>query len=78
MVLQRAPQRANLWGWTKAGSTVVVDIGGLCICSCHLTFLGKQYITNAHGSSGAWNVLLPAWPAGGPYDIKIKSSGGPS
>jgi len=64
MVLQRAPEKANLWGWSKtAGSTVSV------------TFNGKAYTAMA-GTAGAWSVLLDATAAGGPYSITISSTAG--
>uniref|UniRef100_A0A6B2L341 Sialate O-acetylesterase domain-containing protein n=1 Tax=Arcella intermedia TaxID=1963864 RepID=A0A6B2L341_9EUKA len=65
MVLQRAPQRAHLWGWTTAGATVSV------------LFNGQTYTSTAD-STGQWSSYLPATPAGGPYTIKISSSAGQS
>jgi len=62
MVLQRAPQRANIWGWTTAGATVSV------------TFNDKTYTATAT-AMGAWNVLLDATPAGGPHTITVMSGG---
>jgi len=63
MVLQRAPQRANIWGWTTPGATVTV------------TFDQKTYKKEAE-TTGAWNVLLDATAAGGPYTISVSSSAG--
>eukprot|EP01120_Amphizonella_sp_Union-15-10_P017193 TRINITY_DN947_c0_g1_i5.p1 TRINITY_DN947_c0_g1~~TRINITY_DN947_c0_g1_i5.p1 ORF type:complete len:494 (+),score=91.72 TRINITY_DN947_c0_g1_i5:100-1581(+) len=65
MVLQRAPQRANLWGFTSAGVRVEV------------TFNSATYsaISNAKGE---WNVFLPPTPAGGPYTIRVLSDAGES
>jgi len=63
MVLQRAPQKANIWGWTTAGATVTV------------TFNQKTY-TATSSATGAWNTLLDATSAGGPYTIDASSSSG--
>jgi len=66
MVLQRAPQRAVIWGWSKTvGSNVQV------------TFANKVYPTTST-TGGAWNVFLDATPAGGPYTINVTSSTGES
>jgi len=65
MVLQRAPQRANLWGWTQAGTTVSV------------VFNSKTYTSRA-ATDGSWNVFLDATAAGGPYKISVTSSRGES
>jgi len=66
MVLQRAPLKANVWGWSKtAGSVVSVVLGG------------KTYQATAD-STGFWIVSLDATPAGGPYQITITSSAGES
>jgi sialate O-acetylesterase len=63
MVLQRAPQRANIWGWTTAGASVSVR------------FNSKLYQVTA-AASGLWSVLLDATPAGGPYTINVASTSG--
>jgi len=63
MVLQRAPQKANIWGWTTPAATVT------------LLFNQKTY-TATSSANGAWNVLLDATSAGGPYTIDASSSSG--
>lgn len=61
MVLQGAPQRANLWGFGSAGSTVDISID-------------DTVVTNATVSgSGKWHAKLPATAAGGPHTIRIQS-----
>jgi len=65
MVLQRGPARANIWGWTTAGAGVPVK------------FNQKVYTANA-AASGAWNVLLDATAAGGPYTVEVVSTAGTS
>jgi len=64
MVLQRAPARANIWGWTNPSTAV------------HVTFGTQQLSATSDARTGAWNVFLPATPAGGPYTISVKSDSG--
>jgi len=64
MVLQRAPQKANIWGWAAANDQVTV------------TFNQKTYTATAAATGGAWSVLLDATSAGGPYTIDAASSSG--
>ena len=52
MVLQRGPQRAHVWGWSKtAGSTVTVKMNA------------KSYQTTS-AADGAWSILLDPTNAG--------------
>eukprot|EP01121_Diplochlamys_sp_Union-15-3_P000221 TRINITY_DN10225_c0_g1_i1.p1 TRINITY_DN10225_c0_g1~~TRINITY_DN10225_c0_g1_i1.p1 ORF type:complete len:488 (-),score=93.08 TRINITY_DN10225_c0_g1_i1:60-1523(-) len=60
MVLQRAPDRAKLWGWTSPGQTVFVF------------FNGKNY-TSVPGPA-KWVVTLDPTIAGGPYTITVRTS----
>lgn len=57
MILQRDVQ-VPVWGWAAANEKIVV------------TFDNKTYNGKAD-KQGKWRILLPAMPAGGPYDIKI-------
>eukprot|EP01116_Phalansterium_solitarium_P024670 TRINITY_DN90_c0_g2_i1.p1 TRINITY_DN90_c0_g2~~TRINITY_DN90_c0_g2_i1.p1 ORF type:complete len:525 (+),score=193.81 TRINITY_DN90_c0_g2_i1:145-1719(+) len=67
MVLQRAPQQARLWGWTKPGTMVIVSYSG--------PHVERQYTGIAMAAiDGAWHVLLPRTPAGGPYEIVVSSA----
>jgi len=64
MVLQRAPQKAVIWGWTaKPGATV----------NCN--FNGKKYQTTS-GSDSSYSFALDPTPAGGPYTITLASTAG--
>jgi len=59
MVLQRnAPIR--IWGWADKNETITVS------------FMNKQYKATAKDS--AWQIMLPAMAAGGPYEMKIKGN----
>lgn len=57
MVLQRDVP-LNIWGWADAGEKVTVQ------------FQGKSFGTKAD-KSGRWQVVLPAYVAGGPHMMKI-------
>jgi sialate O-acetylesterase len=57
MVLQRGkPNR--LWGWTKPGESVRVEIEGASA-------------TGMAGSDGKWSVAIAVPPVGGPYTVRI-------
>ena len=61
MVLQRdAP--LPIWGWAAPGEAVQV------------TFRGKTYAAKTGGAAGKWTLTLPATPAGGPYELRVKGS----
>lgn len=62
MVLQRAPQQANLWGWSAPGAEIKVR------------FNGTTFATTAQSDSGKWSLFLPPTPASGPHQIDISSS----
>ncbi|PRP76076.1 hypothetical protein PROFUN_12881 [Planoprotostelium fungivorum] len=64
MVLQRAPQRARLWGWTVAKQNV-----SLKMVSKSATF---ETATRS-SDDGSWEISLPPTPAGGPYVITLKA-----
>eukprot|EP01116_Phalansterium_solitarium_P018269 TRINITY_DN4791_c0_g1_i1.p1 TRINITY_DN4791_c0_g1~~TRINITY_DN4791_c0_g1_i1.p1 ORF type:complete len:1055 (+),score=256.25 TRINITY_DN4791_c0_g1_i1:217-3381(+) len=53
MVLQRAPLRANLWGWSVPGDTVVLGVLD--------TQTGKYLVRDGviAGKDGSWNYTLP-------------------
>lgn len=57
MILQRDVQ-VPIWGWAASNEKIA------------LTFNNKTYNGKA-GKQGKWRILLPAMPAGGPYDVKI-------
>jgi len=57
MILQREVA-VPIWGWAAANEKIII------------TFNGKSY-TGKADKTGKWRVLLPATPAGGPYDLKI-------
>jgi sialate O-acetylesterase len=63
MVLQRAPQRANIWGFSSPNDQITVR------------FNMKDYAATAT-ATGNWNVLLDPTAAGGPYTIQVTGSGG--
>jgi sialate O-acetylesterase len=65
MVLQRAPQKAVVWGFGNPGSTVKT------------TFNGISYQATV-GSDTTWRQQLPATAAGGPYTITFTASTGES
>ena len=55
MVLQR-DQSLPLWGWASPGEKITI------------THLGKNYAGRAD-ALGAWTIVLPPTPAGGPYTL---------
>ena len=57
MVLQRE-QPVRIWGWSTPGSELFVTIDG-------------QSVTTRAGEDGKWECMLPAYSAGGPYDLSI-------
>jgi sialate O-acetylesterase len=57
MVLQRGKPN-TLWGWTRPGGTVHVDIEG-------------NRASASAGSDGKWTLSIPVPPTGGPYTVKI-------
>jgi sialate O-acetylesterase len=60
MVMQRG-RPVPVWGWSAAGAAVTV------------TFDGRVHTARA-GGDGAWSVVLPAMPAGGPHAMTIASA----
>ncbi|XP_063061145.1 sialate O-acetylesterase isoform X2 [Engraulis encrasicolus] len=65
MVLQKAPERAVLWGYGTENSTVVVVLHGLSIA--------REY--SSHVSEGVWRVMLGPVKAGGPYKVTAVQMG---
>ncbi|MBC9797939.1 sialate O-acetylesterase [Sinomicrobium weinanense] len=59
MVLQRDVPTV-LWGWSAPGQSVKVEIS-------------RHRISTKTGRNGKWEIRLPAFPAGGPYTIKISA-----
>ena len=66
MVLQRAPQRAIVWGFVDTENTLIT-----------LTMDNKEYFTisraSLEGPEGVaiWSVTLDPQPAEGPYQVKV-------
>lgn len=60
MVLQR-DAKVSIWGWANPGENIVIQ------------FRGKAYNTKAE-RNGKWLVKLNPSPAGGPFDMDIKSN----
>jgi sialate O-acetylesterase len=68
MVLQRAPQKARIWGWTlTAGAEVLLTIDGR---------RQNATYTTTSDSNLAWSVELQPALAGGPHTIWVSSSDG--
>ena len=68
MVLQRAPQRAVVWGHVAAGTTVSTTMTG---GGAH------QLLTTVAGGDGIWRQALPAVPASPtPHKLAFKASTG--
>ncbi|KAL5010828.1 hypothetical protein ScPMuIL_013133 [Solemya velum] len=66
MVLQRAPQRATVWGYgSTVGNTVTVVLSGEG--AYNTTVTSAAYLKKG----GIWKVMLPAVGIGGPYDITV-------
>ena len=66
MVLQRAPQRAIVWGYSNATNAPIT-----------LEMNDKMYRTRTSSASvnsigdSTWSVTLDAQPAGGPFQVKV-------
>lgn len=61
MVMQRGAA-VPIWGWAEAGAPVTVTLDG------------RRFGARAD-ATGAWKVMLPPRPAGGPYRMTIESGG---
>lgn len=61
MVLQR-DARVRFWGWSKPDAAVTVEINGA----------RAEARANAQG---AWELFYPARPAGGPYEVVVRTGG---
>ncbi len=57
-ILQR-DTKLKIWGWASINETVSLD------------FKNKIYTTLADGS-GHWEIVIPAQPSGGPFDLMFK------
>ena len=75
MVLQRAPQRAVVWGYASTlGDTVTVKLNGIIEDRVTVT-------RNTEGTGGVWIAKLHPHPpgplsSGGPNNITIQSNDG--
>ncbi|KAL0973315.1 hypothetical protein UPYG_G00201850 [Umbra pygmaea] len=58
MVLQKAPERAVLWGFGPENAKVTVYLSG-----------GKKPAYSDYVAAGIWKVTLPPMEAGGPYNV---------
>ncbi|MFN3850121.1 MAG: sialate O-acetylesterase [Spirosomataceae bacterium] len=58
VVLQR-DKPVKIWGWASPKEKINLNIGN------------KNY-TSTTNSEGKWEIMLPAQPAGGPYEFKLK------
>ena len=56
MVLQRAPERASIWGYSSPGTTIKAALNG------------AEVATAVANASGVWIALLPAQSASKPLD----------
>lgn len=63
MVLQRGGKGPIVWGFTPAGTKVVI------------TFAGQQYTALAD-ATGVWRVQLAPMVAGGPYTLSATTASG--
>ena len=61
MVIQQG-MNVPVWGWAKAGQRVYIESDWSC-----------SAVTVASDTDGKWTVNLTAPPAGGPYQLKIKT-----
>ncbi|TDB68874.1 sialate O-acetylesterase [Arundinibacter roseus] len=59
MVLQRN-KPIEIWGWASKGDKVELT-------------LNQQKVTTQAAADGKWKAQLPAMPAGGPYELSIKT-----
>ncbi len=59
MILQRN-KPIEIWGWASKGDKVELS-------------LNQQKVTTQAAADGKWMAQLPAMPAGGPYDLSIKT-----
>jgi sialate O-acetylesterase len=62
-VLQR-DRSVRIWGDADPGAEVVIAIAG------------AEVRTRAGAQDGKWEAMLPAQPAGGPHELKVRSSTG--
>ncbi|XP_053395974.1 sialate O-acetylesterase-like [Mercenaria mercenaria] len=74
MVLQRAPERAILWGYADViDDWVTVWMDGVLVSETTVT---DNNDTTDAGPSGIWRVKLPAESDPGPHEIFVNSSEG--
>lgn len=65
MVLQKAPQRAVLWGYGPEGARVSLSLSGPV----------KQKTSAVSVTKGIWRVTLDPVKAGGPYIVTVAAQG---
>ncbi|KAL4233250.1 hypothetical protein ACF0H5_007934 [Mactra antiquata] len=69
MVLQRAPERAILWGYASViNDRVIVLMNGIQVA--------ETTVVQDSNNKGVWKVKLPAESKPGPFEINISSSEG--
>ncbi|CAF1191158.1 unnamed protein product [Adineta ricciae] len=66
MVLQRAPQRAIVWGYGDANASVTLKMNDKIY-----TTMTRKEPTNALGAD-IWSITLDPRPEGGPFDIRVE------
>ncbi|XP_012679496.2 sialate O-acetylesterase [Clupea harengus] len=66
MVLQKAPEKAVLWGYGPKNVSVVVTLSGL----------SKRKTYSSTVFDGIWRVTLDPVKAGGPYNVSAVQKGG--
>ncbi|KAK6169983.1 hypothetical protein SNE40_018485 [Patella caerulea] len=70
MVLQKAPKKSNIWGY----STKLNDVVHVTIQGGGINHTVQTQVYKGSEGKGVWKVALPAVPAGGPYTVKATSS----
>ena len=71
MVLQRAPERANIFGFGPLGTFVTVTI----IKNGERHDMGNVTVAVESCLKGTWSLNIGAWDAGSDYSIEITNSG---
>ncbi|KAI0221391.1 Sialate O-acetylesterase [Lamellibrachia satsuma] len=74
MVLQKAPQRAMVWGYASADDVnSVVKVQLISLADFSVVSTHQMTIkSDPQSSGGVWAVKLKATPPGGPYVIRVK------
>ena len=63
MVLQRAPARAIVWGFTAPGATVTTTMSSASSADGRGESSAMQTFKTVAGTDGTWRQTLPAMPA---------------